>query len=340
MDDNIHAIDNDPAKLREEIALRDREIERQRRANSIKRDALRLKRLTVLLGFAALVVLGGSAALIINVVMTQTNERHWVLEREHAAHERDLAERQLELNKALAIAKVESESLQRFGELSLVHDLQTRADMAAYFAEIANSEEIKQRWNEIKTYMQTLRVERIEELKSVQAAISKNQKLYIAAVNEIIATEGGLATGDSQLSQLDAELAALRVSAARLRRDLVPPAEAGDRKAEMDGPEAPVPLSPPDGAVLGNFPRKAALSWSEVPGAASYTLEVDCFDCCEKDEWCSDVGEGYLTLPNLMVNRLTFDFVGAQPGRWRVWSVSAGGQDGAKTEWSTFEFSE
>ena len=340
MNEAFHAIDGDPSKLRDEIALRDREIERQRRANSIKRDALRLKRFTVLLGFAALVVLGGSAALITNIVMTQTNERHWVLERERAAHERELAERQLELNKALAIAQVEGESLQRFGERSLVHDLQTRADMAAYFAEISSSEEVKQRWIEIKTYMETLRAERIEDLKSVQAAISKNQKLYIAAVNEIIASEGGLATGDSRLSHLDADLAALRATAARLRRDLMPPPELGDKRAEMVGPDTPLLLTPPDGAVLENFPRKATLSWSEVPAAASYTLEVDCFDCCEKDQWCSDVGKDYLTLPNLMVNRMTFDFVGAQPGRWRVWAVSAGGQVGDKTEWSKFEFAE
>ena len=188
--------------------------------------------------------------------------------------------------------------------------------------------------------MEKLRVERIEELKTVQAAIAKNQKLYIAAVNEIVASEGALATGDSRLSLLDSELAALRTSAARLRRDLMPPPGSGDKRAEMIGPEAPVPLSPADGAVLGNFPRKATLSWSEVPEAASYTLEVDCFDCCEKDQWCSDVGKDYLTLPNLMVNRLTFDFVGPQPGRWRVWAVSAGGQDGDKTQWSKFEFAE
>lgn len=340
MEEAFQAISNDPAKLRDEIALRDREIERQRRANSIKRDALRLKRFTVLLGFAALIVLGGAAALITNIVMTQTNERYLVLERERAANERDLAVRQLELNKALAIAQVEGESLQRFGESSLNHDLQTRADMAAYFAEIASNDEVKQRWNEIKTYMEKLRAERIEELKTVQAAISKNQKLYIAAVNEIVASEGGLATGDSQLSHLDAELAALRTNAARLRRDLMPPPGSGNKRAEMIGPDAPVPLSPPNGAVLGNFPRKATLSWSEVPEAASYTLEVDCFDCCEKDQWCSDVGKDYLTLPNLMVNRLTFDFVGPQPGRWRVWAVSTGGQDGDKTEWSKFEFAE
>ena len=98
MDEAFRTIDNDPSKLRDEIALRDREIERQRRANSIKRDALRLKRFTVLLGFAALVIIGGSAAVITNIVMSQTNERHWVLERERAARALELAERQLELN--------------------------------------------------------------------------------------------------------------------------------------------------------------------------------------------------------------------------------------------------
>jgi hypothetical protein len=34
----------------------------------------------------------------------------------------------------------------------------------------------------------------------------------------------------------------------------------------------------------------------------------------------------------------TFEFVGAQPGRWRVWAVDAGGKEGPKTGWWEFTF--
>jgi hypothetical protein len=31
-------------------------------------------------------------------------------------------------------------------------------------------------------------------------------------------------------------------------------------------------------------------------------------------------------------------FVGAQPGRWRVWPVNSSGQRGNPSEWRTFRF--
>jgi hypothetical protein len=34
----------------------------------------------------------------------------------------------------------------------------------------------------------------------------------------------------------------------------------------------------------------------------------------------------------------TFDFVGAQPGRWRVFPVNAAGQRGMPSEWRTFRY--
>jgi hypothetical protein len=35
----------------------------------------------------------------------------------------------------------------------------------------------------------------------------------------------------------------------------------------------------------------------------------------------------------------TFDWVGAQPGRWRVWAVDAKGHAGARSDWSYFAYS-
>jgi hypothetical protein len=34
----------------------------------------------------------------------------------------------------------------------------------------------------------------------------------------------------------------------------------------------------------------------------------------------------------------TFDFVGAQPGRWRVWALDKNGKPGQKSPWWTFHY--
>jgi len=34
----------------------------------------------------------------------------------------------------------------------------------------------------------------------------------------------------------------------------------------------------------------------------------------------------------------TFNFVGAQPGRWRVWAVNGSGMPGSKSGWREFRF--
>jgi len=100
------------------------------------------------------------------------------------------------------------------------------------------------------------------------------------------------------------------------------------------GLAAPTPLFPPDGAVLDYAPpRIVTLEWAPVPGAASYTVEV---------EFCQPAGcashAPWILLPDLRIPRYTFDFVGAQPGRWRVWAVDTAGHAGPKTAWREFTF--
>lgn len=101
---------------------------------------------------------------------------------------------------------------------------------------------------------------------------------------------------------------------------------------------APVQISPPNGAVFNNFPRTTKVVWNPVPGAASYTVEIDCLSCCQAGKWCTDVGKLYQVVPNLRATDYTFNFVGAQPGRWRVWAVGANGQQGPKSPWREFRY--
>jgi TonB family protein len=99
--------------------------------------------------------------------------------------------------------------------------------------------------------------------------------------------------------------------------------------------EAPIQLSPPDGSKFYTFPRRLVMEWSPVPGAARYHVMVDYFE--PGGGWNSDRTGGFVH-PVLELNTpsYTIDFVGDQPGRWRVWAVDAAGRLGEKSPWRTF----
>jgi hypothetical protein len=101
---------------------------------------------------------------------------------------------------------------------------------------------------------------------------------------------------------------------------------------------APQMVSPANGTSFSNYPRRTTLAWRAVPGAASYTVEVDCYQCCQTNKWCTDVGQTWKEAPGLTSTSYSFDFVGAQPGRWRVWAVDTQGRPGPKSEWWEFRY--
>ncbi len=116
---------------------------------------------------------------------------------------------------------------------------------------------------------------------------------------------------------------------------------AGMLAAESKGSEnfdgsmpAPKLLSPPPGAVFSDFPRHTALTWEKVPGAVAYEVETDYHYA---NTWASDDGRS-APAARTATNTYEFDFVGAQPGRWRVWAIGEGGAPGAKSEWREFRY--
>jgi len=101
---------------------------------------------------------------------------------------------------------------------------------------------------------------------------------------------------------------------------------------------APKPTAPADGAGLSGFPRTTTLQWTTVPNAASYGVEIDCFHCCKANQWCTDIGGPSHIERNLSQPTFTFDFVGNQPGRWRVWAIDQFSLEGPKSAWSNFTY--
>jgi hypothetical protein len=94
---------------------------------------------------------------------------------------------------------------------------------------------------------------------------------------------------------------------------------------------APVQTSPANGAVFNNFPRTTTLRWQQVGGARSYHVEVQC-DVCGSTMWTP-----WLTT-DVTGTSVTFDWVGAQSGRWRITAISTSGTRGTPSGFRTFRY--
>ncbi|MGH2769841.1 MAG: PASTA domain-containing protein, partial [Actinomycetota bacterium] len=99
----------------------------------------------------------------------------------------------------------------------------------------------------------------------------------------------------------------------------------------------PRQLSPEDGATFKEVPRTITLAWEGVEGATSYFVEVQ---SCPNPS-CTDANASPLRKEKVTATKFTFQFVGAQPGRWRVWAVVGSGPGSVESEkspWWGFKF--
>lgn len=111
---------------------------------------------------------------------------------------------------------------------------------------------------------------------------------------------------------------------------------------------APQLLTPDDGAVMNHYPRKTTVKWEPVIGAVSYTVEIQYTGGIDSGgcEWY-DLGEhlsyfpaaGYVPPVRISATSFSFDWLGANLGRWRVWAIDGSGKEGIKSEWRRFRFS-
>ncbi|HKX27407.1 MAG TPA: redoxin domain-containing protein [Blastocatellia bacterium] len=100
---------------------------------------------------------------------------------------------------------------------------------------------------------------------------------------------------------------------------------------------APKLVAPASKSVFDHYPRETRLVWEMVSGAASYQVEID-FRSPSSPDWNNQLrGVSNWTAESKTTSH-TFNFVGAQPGRWRVWAVDAEGRQGAKSEWWEFVY--
>jgi hypothetical protein len=97
----------------------------------------------------------------------------------------------------------------------------------------------------------------------------------------------------------------------------------------------PRPISPADGISFSQYPRTVTLAWKAVPGAMGYKVEIE-FD--GSGGQASPKWTRFGLIRHVNATTYTFDFIGNQAGRWRVWAVDAKGQDGSKSDWWVFFF--
>jgi hypothetical protein len=98
--------------------------------------------------------------------------------------------------------------------------------------------------------------------------------------------------------------------------------------------------APQNGAILGNFPRTTNLTWTAAPGSTAYDVDLAYCDggsynheSTTPDYGCTNwVSYPLVNTPNA---NYSFDFVGAQPGRWRVRPTYPGGAVGP---WSAYSY--
>jgi hypothetical protein len=108
-------------------------------------------------------------------------------------------------------------------------------------------------------------------------------------------------------------------------------------------PPYPTLLAPPDGAVLDSLPRTVTLEWAAVSdptGVGYYRVEID-LGYPDSPDWTRipDQSGYYGTCAGELTQTscTTFNFPGAQPGRWRV-IVANGSRNETASVWRTFRF--
>jgi len=99
----------------------------------------------------------------------------------------------------------------------------------------------------------------------------------------------------------------------------------------------PILTNPANNEIFGHYPRALTLSWKMVPAAAGYKLEIAYCDATRTV--CTSYPP--VTISDPLQSDYTFNFVGAQPGRWRV--TTLGGsvyRDSTASAWRWFTFTQ
>ncbi|MFY9199316.1 MAG: hypothetical protein WAO81_00350 [Methanosarcina flavescens] len=116
-------------------------------------------------------------------------------------------------------------------------------------------------------------------------------------------------------------------------------APASEEQVSTPSPEfisKPEQLSPADGTIFDDSTSRITLKWRPVPGAASYTVEIDEYDP-GSGLWLSE-STGSRIESGMTGTSYSFEPQVKARGRWRVWTVGSDGQESEKSSWWNFNY--
>ena len=93
--------------------------------------------------------------------------------------------------------------------------------------------------------------------------------------------------------------------------------------------DAPELLSPKDKDTFNIYPRTTKLTWRAVFGAKSYRVEIQYNNY---KSWTA------FKMDTVINTSYTFDFIGAQPGRWRVFAINSDNKESEGSAWREFSY--
>jgi hypothetical protein len=100
----------------------------------------------------------------------------------------------------------------------------------------------------------------------------------------------------------------------------------------------PTLVSPADGTTFDIYPRNTTLKWQPVLGATRYLVEIMACSSSNKSN-CFSHPMIEQSSRETADTSYTFNFVGAQPGKWRVTAIGTDGKLGIPSGWWTFSYS-
>lgn len=186
---------------------------------------------------------------------------------------------------------------------------------------------------------QSLRPTILHKEKAKYTESARQKKIEGTVVLSVIFSAGGSIEGIRAIRGLPEGLTEKAVEAAQ-RIQFTPAIKDGQRVSVRGNLEfsfalyeykSPIPLSPKTGTTFDHYPRQTVLEWLPVKGSLSYRVEVEWGDQNQKVWTASHVHDTNLT-------QYTFNFSGAQPGRWRVWAMLPNNDESLKSDWQYFRY--
>ena len=92
-----------------------------------------------------------------------------------------------------------------------------------------------------------------------------------------------------------------------------------------------------DGSEFEIYPRVTSLKWKAVDGAVGYLVEIM---ACSSSNPANCFSHPMIeqTTRETTETEYTFNFIGAQPGKWRVMAVDSTGKPGMPSGWWAFSY--